>query len=115
LDVVTASEATDEGNEKQHAADIGRDRSAREPEHVHGAKPAVPHGTAGAQRTSPEREREPLGGERLLHEIIVADRGAAGGDEDVRPDIACPAHRRCSLAEAIGHTAASGDPADLAL
>ena len=47
------------------------------------AEPAVHHRLAGPQRDLPERQRQAFGGERLLHQVVVADRGAAGGHQDV--------------------------------
>ena len=47
------------------------------------AEPAVHQRLAGPQGDAPEAEPHALAAQRLLHEVVLADRGAAEGDEDV--------------------------------
>ena len=46
------------------------------------------HRLARPHRDPPERHRHAFGLERPLDEVVVADRGAAGGDEDIGAEVA---------------------------
>ena len=93
LDVAAAAQAPDQRHQEQHRADIGRDRISGQTEHMHGAEAAVHHRPARTQSHLPERQREPFGGERPLHEVVVADRGPAGGDQYIGAEIVSAARR----------------------
>ena len=46
------------------------------------------HRLARPHRDPPERHRDALGLQRLLDQVVVADRGAAGRDEDIGAAVA---------------------------
>ena len=102
------------GIRNRMAQTIGRHRIAGQAEHVHGAKPAMHDRPPRAQRDLPERQGEPFRGERLLHEIVVAHRGAAGGNQHVGAEIAGAADGGGSLVKAVRHDAEVDDLAALA-
>ena len=61
------------------------------PMHAHAAQPAVHHRLARPHRDPPERHGDAFSLQRLLDEVVVADRGAAGGDQDIGAAVAGPA------------------------
>ena len=103
--IAAAGKAPDERNQKEHRADIGRHRIARQAEDVRRAEPPMHHRPAGAQRHLPERQRESLGRERPLHEVVIADRGATRSDEDIGAHLARTPHPCGGLGKAVGHDA----------
>src|SRR5262245_24208275 len=69
---------------------------------MHGAEPTVHHGLAGPNRHFPEGKVEPFGSQCLLDEVIVADRGATGCDQDVALELSRKADGGCRFAETVG-------------
>ena len=82
-EIGASAHAADQRHQEQERADIGRDRIAGQAEHVHGAEPAVHQRPAGPHRDLPERQIHALLGESLVHQIVIADRGAAGRHQNV--------------------------------
>ena len=71
------------GPQEDHGADQGRDRVARQARAPGRADTAEHQRLARPHGDLPEVELEPLLAQHALHQIVVADRGAAGGDEQV--------------------------------
>ena len=63
--------------QEQHAADGGGGRIAGQAEHAHRADPPMHQRLAGPHRDAPEAELHAGVDERLLHQVVIADRGAA--------------------------------------
>ena len=83
-----ARQRANQRHQKQEAADIGRDRIAGQADHPHRAQPSVHHRLARPHRDPPERHGDALGLQRALDEVVVADRGAAHGDQDIGAGVA---------------------------
>ena len=88
MDAATARQRANQRHQKQKTADIGGDRIAGQADHPHRAQPPVHHRLARPHRDHPERYGDALGLQRSLDKVVVADRGAAGRDQDIGAGLA---------------------------
>ena len=104
--IAGARHRRDERLQEQQRGDERRDRVAGQAEHHRIVQSARHHRLARAQRDPPEVDRPAGRLERGADEIVVADRRAAGGDEDVRVD---PRKGAADDVETIGQDAQIDD------
>ena len=100
--------------QEEEGAYQGRDRVAGEPDHRRAAVATDHQGLARAHRDFPEIDVEPVFGEDAAHEVVLADRDAAGADQEVDP--ACGGGKAAQRVGVVGrvadedrHAAAGGD------
>ena len=105
MDIAASRQRPDQRHQEQEAADIGRDRIAGQPDDAHGAETAVHHRLAGPHRDLPERHGDAFGFQRLLDEVVVSHRGAAGGDENVGAAVAGAADAQRGRLDGVGRNA----------
>src|SRR3954469_24428424 len=79
----TARQGANQRHHEQESAHVGRHGIARQADHTHCAEPPVHHRLAWAHRDLPERHRDAFVPQRLLDQVVVADRCASGRDQDV--------------------------------
>ena len=70
-------------HEEDKGADVGGDRISWQAQNAHVAQCAMNKRFAWTHGDAPEIHREALGLQRILHEVVVADRGAAQRDDDI--------------------------------
>ncbi len=87
---------------KQDRADHRRCRIARQAKHPHPTQQAMHQRLAGAHGDAPEAELHSGGDERLLHEVVVADRSAAKRHQHVGAGGLRPPDRLIESADRVG-------------
>ena len=97
-----AEQGAERGHHEEQAADDRGDRVARQPDHEHRPETPVHQGLSGAQSHPPEAELHAFRAERRLDEVVVADRGAAEGDEEIRSRRPGAAHGVPQGADIVG-------------
>ena len=82
--VSLAVQGAQERAQEQDRANHRRRRVAGQAKDPHGADPPMHQRLAGTHGDAPEAELHPGRDQSLLHQVVIADRGAAGRDHDVR-------------------------------
>ena len=95
------AEPPDQRHQEQEGADIGRHRVARQPSTCMAPSRPCIIGRPGRSATRQNDSVEPFGGERLLHQIVLADRGAAGGHQNIGAAVARAADRRGDVLDPV--------------
>jgi hypothetical protein len=83
--------------QEQERTHQGRDRVAGQPDHRRAAIAARHQRLAGPHRDLPEIDREPVFAQHAAHQIVLADRDAAGRDQQIDP-----ARARREAAQSVG-------------
>jgi hypothetical protein len=95
----------DQRTEKDDSAHDRRDGIARQAKGQHSADTAEHQWLARAHGDAPEVQRHPLGRQGVAHEVVVADRGAADGQQYVGVVRRGPIDRRFDGGAAVGNDA----------